>query len=413
MHILYFLFVKKVELLLPIVAFFSWNKKLKLFVEGRKDLFARIKLSDNPNRYWFHCASLGEFEQAKPVIELLKEKNPETSIVISFFSPSGYEQRKDYELAEYVFYLPLDTPANAEKLVALIKPKAVLFVKYEIWYFCLKSLFKHKIPVYLISANFRKEQGIFSIWGKWLFNLLPQYTQIFVQNKTTFELLKRKGLTNITMSGDTRYDRVIQNAENIKENEIIASFKGVAPLLILGSSWPAEEDILDRYLERILKDKLKPVENIKQHYKIIIAPHDISERHIKSIMEKFNLHEPFLYTGKQPYPNSNLMIMNTIGHLASAYYYADVAFVGGGFTGQLHNILEPLSFGVPVITGPVHTKFPEAQMAKNSGVLFETTDASSFNNNLNIIEQNRLNDKARLFIGNHSGATAMVLNAIV
>lgn len=414
MPILYFLFVKTAELLLPVIAFVSKNKKITLFTEGRKNLFANLSLPYHPKRFWFHCASLGEFEQARPVIEKLKHLDSETSIVISFFSPSGYEQKKHYDLADTVIYLPLDTPSNARKLVRAIQPTVVVFIKYEIWYFHLKELFSKNIPAYLISAHFRSGQGIFTIWGKWLFRLLPQYKQIFLQNKTSFELLKNKDLNNITLSGDTRYDRVLQNAENVKKNETIAGFKGNGQLLILGSSWPAEEDILLQYLDSKPDYKTATTGSLKDRYKIIIAPHDINDKHISEIREKFRNYLPELYTEFNHFTSSgNLIILNTIGHLASAYYYADVAFIGGGFTGQLHNILEPMAFGVPLITGPVHEKFPEAGMAKAEGLLFETTDGTTFAQILDTYRQNSLKEKTKTFVRHHTGATDIVIKKIL
>ncbi len=404
MHFLYFLTLKIVECLLPAVAFFSSNKKLKAFVKGRENLFEVLKLEQNPERYWFHCASLGEFEQTRPLIEAIKKQRPSCSIVISFFSPSGYEQRKNYELAEAVFYLPIDTPKHAKQLIAVIKPKAVVFVKYEIWYFLLKKLFETNIPVYLISAHFREGQFIFKPWGKWLFQLLPRYTHIFLQNKTSFNLLKNKGLENISISGDTRYDRVIQNATMVKTNTRLEDFKQHYSLLILGSSWPKEEAILLEAMHH---------KNWPKDLKIIIAPHDISESHINDILKKFHHFNPILYTLNINLKNTNMLLLNTIGHLASAYHYADMAFIGGGFTGQLHNILEPLAFGVPIITGPVHHKFPEADMANKAGVLLEANDADSFVKNVLALQNAHLKPEAQSFIKLHSGATELVIKTIL
>ncbi|MES2617592.1 MAG: glycosyltransferase N-terminal domain-containing protein [Bacteroidota bacterium] len=402
MQFLYLAFIKVVEWLLPLVAKLSSNPKLKAFTEGRKKTFEHLQLPSHPERYWFHCASLGEFEQARPVMESIKLSNPESSLVISFFSPSGYDQKKDYALAEAVFYLPLDTPYNAKRLIALLQPKAVFFIKYEIWYFMLKALFKKNIPVYLISANFRKGQYIFSFWGAWLFKLLKGYKTIFLQNKTSFDLLQSKGLTNIELNGDTRYDRVFDNSQKVKENANIAIFKNNIPLLILGSSWPKEESILLDYLKG----------NITSPLRIIIAPHDISDKHIREIQKQFEDFKPVLYTEFNSPESSDLMILNTIGHLASAYNYADIAFIGGGFTGQLHNILEPLSFGAPVVTGPIHHKFPEAEMARQAGVLFEIHSSDDLAKILSTINYQALKPNAENFIMDRKGATQSILNTL-
>lgn len=403
MRHLYFILIKLVEWLLPIFVALVNKPKLKQFVEGRKQTFLVPGLNQHANRYWFHCASLGEFEQARPVIEAIKKKHPESRIVITFFSPSGYELRKHYELAELVLYLPLDTPKNAQKIIAKIKPTKVVFVKYEIWYFLLKSLFEKNIPVYLISANFRPNQKIFGIFGQWLFQLLPQYQHIFLQNNTAYELLQSKGLKNISISGDTRFDRVIDNAKLVKPNETIENFKGGNRLLILGSSWPKEESILLDYLNQYPPTELK----------IIIAPHDIKIQHIEDLQNKFKSFEPQLYTEYNSQKKQNILILNTIGHLASAYYYANIAFIGGGFTGQLHNILEPLSFGVPVMAGPIHTKFPEAESARHQSVFFDINSAKEMDTTIQKISTIDLKPNALSFIHSNSGATALVVSAIL
>ena len=403
MRHLYFITIKLVEWLLPIFVLLINKPKLKLFLEGRKQTLNSPNLSIHPKRFWFHCASLGEFEQARPVIESLKQKDPTISIVVTFFSPSGYELRKDYALADAVFYLPLDTPANAIKIINKIRPTKVVFVKYEIWYFLLKALFKQDIPVYLISANFRSNQGIFGFFGNWLFRLLPQYKHIFLQNQVAYDLLKSKGLQNISVSGDTRFDRVIDNAQQVKKNETIETFKANQPLLILGSSWPKEEAILFEYLTA----------NPKPGFKIIIAPHDISVSHVDEILNKFKTYQPQLYTNYDANKTESLLILNTIGHLASAYYYANMAFIGGGFTGQLHNILEPLSFGVPVMAGPIHSKFPEADLATLKGVFFNVSNAHEFEIAIQKTMTNDLKNKALDFINSSSGATALVVNTII
>ena len=256
--------------------------------------------------------------------------------------------------------------------------------------------------MYLISANFRADQKLFGIFGAWLFKLLPQYKHIFLQNKAAFELLQSKGLENISISGDTRFDRVIENAKQVKANEIIETFKANKPLLILGSSWPKEESILLEYLEN----------NPTPPFKIIIAPHDISINRIEDILKKFKTYQPQLYTNFDANNAQSILILNTIGHLASAYHYANMAFIGGGFTGQLHNILEPLSFGVPVLAGPNHQKFPEANLANASGVFFNIINAAEFELSLQKILENDLKAKSIDFIDASSGATDLVVKAI-
>jgi 3-deoxy-D-manno-octulosonic-acid transferase len=400
MPFLYLVFVKIVSFLLPFIALFSKSGKIRDFVNGRRKPYPLLpeKIS---KRYWFHCASLGEFEQARPVMEQLK-KNPGTSIVITFFSPSGYNQKRDFPLADVVIYLPLDTPSNACKLIQYLQPDAAIFVKYEIWYFHLKTLFEHKIPVYLISASFREKQFLFSVTGRWLFRLLPKYRMIFLQDKKSYELLQKKDLENIIVSGDTRYDRVRENALNVTENEILLKFKGDKKLLILGSSWPEEEKILLHYLETT------PA-NI---FRIVIAPHDISTNHIDEINSKFKKYHPTRYTDKTGAQDSPILILNTIGHLASAYKYADIAFIGGAFGKGLHNILEPLAFGAPVIFGPYYSKYPEAYKAIQHTVGMSIKDQNEFVKALDTFSRHDNASNCIEFIKQQAGATDIVIKKI-
>lgn len=402
MPLLYLLVVKIAQLLLPLAAGISSSKKLKLFVQGRKHLFDQINLEPHAERYWFHCASLGEFEQARPVMEAIKKQKPQVSIVVSFFSPSGYEYRKNYALADKVFYLPLDTPSNAGQLLKCIKPAKVFFVKYELWYFILNAVHKKGIPAYLISANFRDNQFVFSFAGTWLFKTLKGFNTIFVQNESTLQLLQKKGISNAILTGDTRYDRVYDHSRHVNPDPALKAFKQNKPLLILGSSWPREEQIL---LDGLQKNSGIP-------YKIIIAPHDISLPHITAIQKQFAHLQPELFTEYNGASDTPLMILNTIGHLAGAYALADYAFIGGGFTGQLHNILEPLSFGAAVITGPIHHKFPEAEEAKNAGVLFEINTGADLALQLSLIPSETLKGKAAEFVHNRTGATDKIIKTI-
>jgi 3-deoxy-D-manno-octulosonic-acid transferase len=348
---------------------------------------------------------LGEFEQARPLMESLKNKDASNSIVVTFFSPSGFQQRFNYPLADKVIYLPLDSPNSAEKVINYLQADAAIFVKYEIWYFYLRALFRKNIPVFLISAVFREKQFLFTIFGKFLFKLLPQYSGIFVQDKNTLELLKAKGLNNVFLSGDTRYDRVKQLSKLAQENEKIAQFKGNKQLVILGSSWPEEERILHAFC----------LKNLNHGFRFLIVPHDVSEGHIINIVNRFSEYRPQLYTDNEM-EESNVMVLNTIGHLASAYLYADMAFVGGAFGKGLHNILEALAYGVPVVFGPNTEKYPEADLTIKAGVALRVNNVTDFENALahflksNEIQSHRLACKS--FIEENSGAADMVLNAI-
>lgn len=407
MQFLYLLIVRCAGFLLPLIAVFVKKGKFKEFVDGRRSQSKSLDLPGRSRRYWFHCASLGEFEQARPVMEKLRSEDPNCGIIISFFSPSGYRQKHNDPLADAVLYLPLDTPSNARRFIEMIKPDVAVFVKYEIWYFHLRELNRRHIPVYLVSAVFRPGQYLFSFLGKWLYKLLPTYKMIFLQDKRSYELLEKKGFKNIRLSGDTRYDRVRQNALRVKENDIIRDFKDGRPLLLLGSSWPAEEDILLHYLNS----------GEAREINVIIAPHDISDAHINEICNKFSKYHPALYTEYPTNKQSSLMVLNTIGHLASAYFYADVAFIGGAFGKGLHNILEPLTFGVPVIFGPNYAKYPEAYKAMESEVAISVSEYDGFIGAMNTFlqsgEPSIIRTKCIDFINWNSGATDIVCREMI
>lgn len=407
MRFLYLGLVHLIEFLLPLIAKLTGSEKLKLFTEGRKQAFPQIP-EKKSSRYWFHCASLGEFEQAVPVMEGLKSADSNTQIVVTFFSPSGFEQRKKHPLADAVMYLPLDTPANAKKLLNAIKPDVVIFVKYEIWYYLLSELKKCEIPIYLLSAVFRKDQFILTWMGKWLFEVLPNYKKIFLQDKQSLEMLEKRGLNNITYTGDTRYDRVKQNALKVKENEVIAKFKGESKLLVLGSSWPAEEKII-----RELWQSAK-----LENFKIMIAPHDVSDTHITGIIELFGSDCVERFTQYKS-EGKDILILDTIGHLSSAYFYSDVSFIGGAFGKGLHNILESLAFGSPVIFGPNYEKYPEAHTSMHAQVAMSVHNAESFIKAFKFFTENeecspmQVKTKCIDFVNWNSGATEKVLKAIL
>lgn len=404
---IYLFIIKLAGGLLSLINLFLKRGKLKDFIDGRKHQNLLVPLPKTAKRYWFHCASLGEFEQARPVIEALKSKDPSNSIVISFFSPSGYQQRKDYALADAVIYLPLDTPANARKVLNYLNPDHVIFVKYELWYFYLSAIHQRQIPCYLISATFRPNQFIFSFFGSWLYRLLPKFSRIFLQDESSYQLLEQKGLANIQLSGDTRYDRVKEHALKVKLNAHIEAFKADSPLIILGSSWQAEEAIAEQLLQ----------DSTFKSFKVLIVPHDISQKHIDTIYNSFKQYGASLYTDNRLPEGSRVMVLNTIGHLSSAYYYGDIALIGGAFGKGLHNILEALSFGVPVVFGPNTSKYPEAALAIHSEVAISISDAESFKRSINYFlpHQHLGNDlKAKCidFINWHSGATEKVVKVI-
>lgn len=304
---------------------------------------------------WFHAASLGEFEQARPVLEAYRQRHPDTKVLLTFFSPSGYEVRKNYPLADRVAYLPMDTPRNARRLLDAYRPVAAFFVKYEFWYNYLRELRRRQIPTYLFSAIFRPEQYFFRPYGRWFLKQIRLcYRHIFVQNEESLQLLARHGI-DATLAGDTRFDRVHQIAQAAEPDAVVEHFlQGHdGPVLVAGSTWPPDEQLLARLRES------------KEWFpdRIIIAPHEIHEEHLRSIEALFpdsirysQLKQSSNQTVKQP----QTLIIDNIGLLSKLYRYATVAYIGGGFGVGIHNILEAVAYGKPVVFGPNHHKFQEA-----------------------------------------------------
>lgn len=340
-----------------------FNDKARLWISGRKAIFTQIAsaIQDNEKLIWFHCASLGEFEQGRPVLEAFRKQYKDHKILLTFFSPSGYEQRKDYDQAEYVFYLPLDTPANAKRFVALTKPRLAVFVKYEFWYNYLNVLSHNKIPLLMISVIFRPSQHFFKPWGWWFRRQLQKVTYFFVQNENSRILLSNAKVFHAEVSGDTRFDRVLQLKEEPVKLPIIDQFSGSEPLLIAGSTWPADEDILKTLL---LKSE--------QEFKIVIAPHIVSKDHIQQIQNKFSQFQPILYSQKftSKLTSSRVLIIDSIGILSYLYRYGKIAYIGGGFGVGIHNVLEAATYGLPVIFGPNYKRFQEAVELTEFGAAF-------------------------------------------
>lgn len=388
------------------VSIFSlFNNKAKLWVDGRKDILQNIKSTINPSDEisWFHCASLGEYEQAKPVIEKLKQQNPKFKILVTFFSPSGYEIKKNEPLIDYVFYLPIDTENNAKQFIEIIKPKMVFFVKYEFWYNYINQLNKKNIPTYLISGVFRENQLFFKWYGKWYKKVLNGFTHFFVQNSDSEKLLIANNFTNVTFSGDTRFDRVYENSLNPKQLPLISQFKNNNILIVGGSTWQPEEEILADYI------KSNP------NQKLIIAPHDISEKHITQIENLFN-RKTLRYSkaNESNIQSTNILIIDNIGLLSTIYQYTDIAFVGGGFSGALHNILEPASFGNVVLFGQKHQKYHEAKDLISANGGFSIQNNIEFKHKIELLlpklHQYKINSKN--FIIENKGATDKIFNKL-
>jgi len=348
-----------------------FSTKAKLWCEGRKNWQSKYAQKIKPKkgeRIWFHCASLGEFEQARPLIELIHTKQQETSFIVSFSSPSGYEARKNYILAEAVIYLPVDTRKNAKKLLEIVNPDKVFFVKYEFWYHYINELKNKNIPLFLLSGNFRANQIFFKWYGDFFRTILKKFSYLYIQNESSAKLLNNINITNHLISGDTRIDRCEQLTHEPISNPIIEDFVKDYFVIVAGSSWSDEEQILASYLNN----------NTNMKIKLIIAPHEINRS--KSIAEKF-ASVAFYSDIENHNQNKNecdVLIVDKIGMLAQLYQYANIAFVGGGFSGQLHNILEAAAWGKPVIYGPKTDKFPEGNDLVEVGGGFKVIDAKEF-----------------------------------
>ena len=396
------------------ILFYNWgiyfaslfNPKAKKWVKGRKGIFEKLKSIDNSNVYWFHCASLGELEQGKPVIEKLKENDDRIKILLTFFSPSGYEIGKSYKVTDYVFYLPIDTPKNAKQFIELVNPQKAFFIKYEFWYYYLFNLNEKKIPTYLISGIFRKNQLFFKWYGGFYKKMLSYFTYFFVQNDASKELLNRTDYENVVVTGDTRMDRVYHNSLQPNQPSLIKKFKGKNKVIIAGSSWLKEEKIIAEYIHSSNKD-----------FKFIIAPHDISPNRIKEIEKLLsNNYIKYSEANYDSISSYQTLIIDNIGILANTYQFTDIAFVGGGFTGSLHNILEPASFGNAILFGSKHKKFHEADELLSKNAAFEIKDIDDFiavinrlliNNHLKEIQQIALN-----YVKNGIGATGTIYRTL-
>jgi 3-deoxy-D-manno-octulosonic-acid transferase len=337
-----------------LIRFYSlFNKKARQFVKGRKGVFSKIANEINPEQpvVWFHCDSLGEFEQGRPLIEKVKKEHPAYQILLSFFSPSGYEVRKNYEIADSVIYLPMDGLKNARKFYRLVNPDKIFFVKYEFWYFYLKEAQKNDIPVYLVSAIFREDQFFFRPYGKWYRNILKYFTHIFVQNENSKRILMENNITKVSISGDTRFDRVREIAAGTSKIPLAKEFVGDKKVLIAGSTWKKDEELLIHYMEETDLD-----------LKMIIAPHEVHESNIQRLVRAFTRKNVICFSEAdlETVNEADVLIIDSVGMLSSLYQYGTIAYIGGGFGKGIHNILEPATFGLPVFFGPNYQKFKEA-----------------------------------------------------
>ncbi|WP_310004116.1 glycosyltransferase N-terminal domain-containing protein [Flavobacterium granuli] len=408
MHFLYNLTTLFTQFLLKIVALFS--PKMKLFVDGRKDVFTILeqKISAKDQTIWFHAASLGEYEQGLPVIEKIKDKYPSHKIVVTFFSPSGYEVRKNNTVADTTVYLPLDTPKNSKRFIELVHPDLVFFIKYEFWINYLDQLQKQNISTYLISGIFREKQLFFKWYGGFYRKALDTFTHFFVQNENSRKLISSLGKTNVTVSGDTRFDRVVTILEKDNTLDFIAQFKDNKTTIVIGSSWPKDEAILSEYINSSNND-----------VKFIIAPHNIKLEQIKQLQNSITK-KTVLFSEKENKDLSQfeVFIVDTIGILTRIYSYGDIAYVGGGFGNPgVHNLLEPATFAIPIVIGPNYSHFEEAINLVKIGGCISINDSKELEIAFSTLIQNtdlrhQKGEICGTFVQKNKGATNRILKEI-
>lgn len=382
-----------------------WNEKARLWMGGRKNWKENLKQwrAQHPGKlFWFHCASLGEFEQGRSVMEAIRNQHPEIKIVLTFFSPSGYEIRKNYHGADGVFYLPADTPSNAKSFVEILQPKAVFFVKYEYWANYFFACKRARTPLFIISAILRPDQRFFGVMKSFWQQVLQSVHHFFVQNDETLRLLQEHGFDQATKCGDTRFDRVMSIAAHKKDLPEIEAFAQDHFVLVAGSSWPQDEELIANSAE---------IHDIK----IICVPHEIDESHIQSIEAKFPGSIRWSQLRGKSLQEARVMIVDTIGMLSSVYPYADVVVIGGGFGKGIHNTLEAAVWGKPIVFGPVYHKFGEAIDLIKNNAAHSVQNQSGFDAFLHEMKdqsevRSRMGHQAKTFVESSAGATSRIMN---
>ena len=407
MRALYSFLVHVAWLHLKVIAHFK--PKIKLFVGGRKNVFSTLKHSIAPTDsvIWMHVASLGEYEQGLPILQELKKKYPTHKILLTFFSPSGYEVKKNSNAADIITYLPLDTISNAKKFLQITNPEMVLFVKYEIWPNYLRELEKRKVPTLLVSAVFAKRQVFFKWYGSFMRKSLTAFTHFFVQDEKAKQLLGTLNFNNVTIAGDTRFDRVLEILDGNNRLTFMENFKQDKHCFIVGSSWPEDEKIIIDF-----------VNTSDKKIKYVIAPHNINKEHIQNLKEGF-IKKVLCYSEieNKPIEDFDVLIMDTIGLLTKVYSYANLAYVGGGFKTGLHNTLEPAVFGIPIIIGPNCSGFKEAEQLVQKGGITSVKTKEQFSKTVNMLLENKallsstgsINSK---YIAANKGATAKIISYV-
>lgn len=386
-----------------------WNPKAKQWVDGRKDIFEHMarKINKADKVIWLHVASLGEFEQGRPIIEQIRKEHPEYKILLTFFSPSGYEIRKNYEGADYIFYLPIDTPLNVKRFLDIAHPEIAIFVKYEFWLNYLNELKARNVRTFVISAIFRADSVFFKWYGSRWRQALDCYEQIFVQNEESQALLHRIGFDNVIIAGDTRFDRVAAIAKAAKKIDIVERFKADSRLFVAGSTWGPDEDILQELI------------NSNPDIKFVIAPHEMNEGRIGKIIEATK-GGAIRYTQcneQTTFDGTQVLILDTVGILSSVYGYALWSYIGGGFGVGIHNTLEAATFALPIAFGPNYKKFKEARDMVALGVATKVESAEDLHKWFTPLRDNeqtlrQVSTTAKEYTSKHQGATSLIMKIV-
>lgn len=411
-QLLYHLFIRLYPLMARLAALF--NPKAAKWVKGRAGIFQQLQQAFAAEKrpvVWVHCASLGEFEQGRPLIEALKQTHAHCAVLLTFFSPSGYEVQKNYAQADYVFYLPMDGPRNAARFLSIARPRLILFIKYEFWFYYLKEAFKRQLPLLLVSGIFRDDQPFFKWYGGFHRGMLRYFSHFFVQTPRAAALLNSAGISQVTVSGDTRFDRVLQIAQGFTDIPAIAGFCAGKTVFVAGSTWTDDDEELDHYV------------NLHEDYRFIIAPHDIGEERLLECERlykhavRYSTYLGLLQSGV-PVDAINTLIIDNIGMLSRLYHYATVCYVGGGFGGDgIHNILEAAVYYKPVVFGPVYDKYIEGVEMIEAGGAFSVADALELEAVFDRLVSDAAcygpaADAAGNYVAQKTGATATVLRYI-
>ena len=384
-----------------------FNEKARLWMRGRKGLFAELErtFDSKSNPVWIHCASLGEYEQAKPLIEKIKQEQPETKILTTFFSPSGYVQAVKKPLADYNFYLPLDLPHNARKFLDIVQPASAIFVKYEFWYNFMQELHRKSIPFYYISAIFRETQHFFKPSGRWFAKQLQQASHFFVQTEKSKELLEGIGIKQVTVCGDTRFDRVKAIAAQVQPFDFMETFRGDKKVIVAGSTWGPDEQLLAQLLQHF------------PNYKLVVAPHEISRT--PEVKQTFAAYKTAIYSSKEAsnLADAQVFIIDTIGILNRLYQYSAVSYIGGAFKTGLHNILEAAVYGKPIFFGPHYDHFNEAINLVTLKGAFSVASADEMHSIMTQLEQHpeyyaQTCDICQEYVAQNSGAVNIIYENI-